>query len=39
MGGSGRVWQVYNFVTQTQTNPLQKKIFVTQPNPTQPTKP
>ena len=33
MGGSGRVWWVYNLMTQTQSNPLLKKKFVTQPNP------
>ena len=33
MGGSGRVWRVCNFMTQTQLDPLKKKIFVTQPNP------
>ena len=32
MGGSGWVWRVWNFMTQTQPNPLSKKIL--QPNPT-----
>ena len=35
MGGSGRVWQVWNFMTQVQPDSLSKKNF----NPTQPTKP
>ena len=37
MGGLDRVWQVCNFMTQTQPNPTRykKKIFnLTQPNPT-----
>ena len=33
MGGSGRVWWVCNFMTQTQPDPLLKIFFVTQPNP------
>ena len=37
MGGSGQIWQVWNFMTQTQPDPqLKKKKFC---NPTQPTKP
>ena len=36
MGGSGRIWQVCNFMTQTQPDPLLKKKFVTQPNPPNP---
>ena len=36
MGGSGRVRRVYNFMTQTQPDPLLKKNFVTQPNPPTP---
>ena len=32
MGGLGRVWQVWKFMTQIQPDPLSKKIFVTQPN-------
>ena len=27
MGESGRVWQVWNFMTQTQPNPLSKIIL------------
>ena len=34
MGGLSRVWQVWNFMTRTQPNPLSKKDFVIQPNPT-----
>ena len=34
MGGSGWVWLVWNFMTQTQ--PTIKKNFVTQPNPPSP---
>ena len=35
MGGLGWVWQVCNFMTQTQPDPLKKKKkkFVTQTNP------
>ena len=36
IGGSGQVWQVQNFMTQTQPDPLLKKNFVTQPNPPSP---
>ena len=39
MGGSGWVWQVCNFMTQTQPDPLILFIyffFVTQPNPPSP---
>ena len=37
MGGSGKIWQVWNFMTQTQPDPqLKKKKFVTQPNPPSP---
>ena len=37
MGGSGRVWRVCNFMTQTQPDPLlKKKKIVTQPNPPNP---
>ena len=36
MGGSGRIWRVYNFMTQTQPNPLYKKKIITQPNPPNP---
>ena len=37
MGGSGQVWQVCNFMTQTQLDPLFKKKKK-KCNPTQPTK-
>ena len=36
IGGLGQVWQVQNFMTQTQPDPLLKKNFVTQPNPPSP---
>ena len=36
MGRSGQVWRVWNFMTQTQPDPLSKKNFVTQPNPPSP---
>ena len=36
MGGLGRVWQVWKFMTQTQPDQLSKKKFC---NPTQLTKP
>ena len=36
MGGSGWVWQIWNFMTRTQPDPLSKKKFITQPNPPSP---
>ena len=32
MGGLGQVWRIWNFMIQTQSDPLLKKKFVTRPN-------